>query len=109
MISMIHSPNGCWLKPALISCANRSEAAIQRSAFALVCLVYNAFCVVAIANGLIFTLRSVAGLEYLRPRLRMRIRPWSHDPFGGPRSLKFALMGPFPYSQKRTSWLVHKS
>src|SRR5438552_19006089 len=102
MIWMIPSPNGCWLKPALICFANRSEATIQLSAFALVYLGSNAFCVVVIARGLIFTLRSVVGLEYQQPRFRMGIGPWSHDPFGRPRSLKFALMGAFPsYANKR--------
>ena len=89
IISLVRSQNGCWLKRASISFANSFEAAILLSDFGLVCLIYNAFWVLVIATDLIFILRSLAGLVCLR----ITIRLWPHDPFGGSRFPKFAPMG----------------
>ena len=80
MTSMIPSRNGCWLKPALICFANKSEAALRLRAFGRVCPVYNAFCAAVIGNGLICTRRSVTGLGFLLPYLMMESSLWPRDP-----------------------------
>jgi hypothetical protein len=95
--------NGCWLKSVSISCVSRSEVLTLLHAFGSVYHECLAFCVAAIARGLISTVRSGTGLACLRWSEKIERRSHDPEPGGEGFALKFAPMGHRP-SHERSEW-----